>query len=995
MEMTMNRGAEWRRWEPHIHAPGTLMNNQFKGLNAWDEYLTALEQATPRIEAIAVTDYYVTDTYEEVLRHKHAGRLPDAKLIFPNVELRLDIATAKGGFVNLHLLVSPQDSQHLVELQRLLSRLRFNVMQDRFDCTRADLIRLGKKADPSIADDLAALKYGASQFKVNFQSLRDIFSESVWAKEHILIAVAGGASDGTSGVRDAADQTIRREIESFAHVIFAGNQAQRDFWLGRGALSREDVRTRYCGLKPCLHGSDAHKLGDVASPFGDRFSWIKGGLEFDALRQACIDPDGRAHIGAEPPSSATPSQVISGIRVLNAPWMTTPVIPLNPGLVAIIGARGSGKTALADMIAAGCDSITDDAWSSGAWANPSFLLRARTLLGDGKVEVMWEAGDPSVRMLNGSDANGPYSYEQVRYLSQQFVEELCSSSGLTDGLLREVERVIFEAHPENTRDGALDFSELLDLRASRHRQARHREAEAVSKISDRISTEIEKQKLVATYAAQITNKDKLVRAYTADRAKLVSAGSEKRALRHTELAAAVNKVKAELRRLAGQRKTFLALQDEVKDMRQNKAPETLRQAQVRHADSGMNSEEWSDFLLDYKGAVDSNLTSYLEVAELQITQLKGTAPKAGDPNMPFFSDEEDLSSLSQAILEAEMARLEKLVSADEESQRRYTVLSSSIATETALLQTLNHKLEDAQGASDRVHDLQAQREDAYARAFDALILEQNVLNDLYAPLMARLASSSGTLRRLSFSVARVANVEQWALEAEEGLIDLRKTGIFRGKGSLHKMASEVLKEAWETGDSETVKDAMSEFRRLYQKELLAHSPIPSSEQSEFRAWLKRFAQWLFSIGHITIQYSINYDGVDIRKLSPGTRGIVLLLLYLALDNSDNRPLIIDQPEENLDPKSVFDELVGLFIEAKAHRQVIIVTHNANLVVNTDADQVIIAESGPHPGGALPKISYKAGGLENFEIRKAVCEILEGGEEAFRERARRQRVRIER
>ncbi|MFN9940432.1 MAG: hypothetical protein ACK56I_13250, partial [bacterium] len=99
--MTMNRGAEWRRWEPHIHAPGTLMNNQFKGLNAWDEYLTALEQATPRIEAIAVTDYYVTDTYEEVLRHKHAGRLPEAKLIFPNVELRLDIATAKGGFVNL------------------------------------------------------------------------------------------------------------------------------------------------------------------------------------------------------------------------------------------------------------------------------------------------------------------------------------------------------------------------------------------------------------------------------------------------------------------------------------------------------------------------------------------------------------------------------------------------------------------------------------------------------------------------------------------------------------------------------------------------------------------------------------------------------------------------------------------------------------------------------------------------------------------------------
>ncbi|SPU55271.1 Predicted ATPase [Brevundimonas vesicularis] len=991
----ISRGSEWRRWEPHIHAPGTVMNNQFTGTTAWEDYLSALESATPLIEAIAVTDYYVTDTYQQVLQHKANGRLPDATLIFPNVELRLDVATAKGGFVNLHLFVSPEDPDHIAELQRLLSRLHFTVQQDRYDCTRADLIRLGKKADPNIVDDGAALAYGANQFKVNFRQLREVFAESGWAKKNILIAVAGGATDGTSGVREAADQTIRREIEGFADVIFASSQAQREFWLGKKDLDAQTIRARYGGLKPCLHGSDAHRLEDVATPFGDRFSWVKGGLEFDTLRQACIDPSGRAHVGAEPPTSATPSQVISEIQILDAPWLQTPTIPLNSGLVAIIGARGSGKTALADMIAAGCDSISDEAWAADEWANPSFLVRARSLIGQAKVKVSWAAGAPSTRSLDGADANGPLSYPRARYLSQQFVEELCSSSGLTDGLLREIERVIFEAHPDHDRDGALDFAELLEHRASRHRLARDREAEAVSQISERISTELEKEKLVASYEGLVAQKKQLVDAYTADRAKLVSAGSEKRAQRHTELAGAANEVRTKLRRFTNQRQTFLALQDEVKDLRRNQAPETLRQTQARHTHSGMSDTQWAAFILDYTGKVDDDLDDYVKWVDGKIAELKGTAPPAGDANTAFFPDETDLTTLSQAVLEAEMGRLEKLVSSDKETQRQYTALSGRIATETAAMQTLTAKLEDSKGAKDRARDLQTEREEAYGRAFDALIAEQAVLEDLYGPLMARLAAASGTLKKLSFSVARVADVAQWAGQAEEGLIDLRKGGAFRGKGTLLQKANEVLKRAWETGSSAAVVLAMAEFRRLYQKELLDHSPVAHTEQVEFRAWSKRFAQWLFSTDHIEIHYGIEYDGVDIRKLSPGTRGIVLLLLYLALDDGDGRPLIIDQPEENLDPKSVFEELVGLFIEAKSNRQVIMVTHNANLVINTDADQIIIAESGPHPHGALPPITYQSGGLENAEIRKAVCDILEGGEGAFQERARRLRVWLER
>ena len=83
-----------------------------------------------------------------------------------------------------------------------------------------------------------------------------------------------------------------------------------------------------------------------------RFRETKGGhgLEFDSLRQACIDPGGRAHVGVEPPASATRSQVISEVQVLDAPWMKTPVIPLNPGLVAHHrGPRFRKDTALAEL----------------------------------------------------------------------------------------------------------------------------------------------------------------------------------------------------------------------------------------------------------------------------------------------------------------------------------------------------------------------------------------------------------------------------------------------------------------------------------------------------------------------------------------------------------------------------------------------------------------------------------------------------------------------
>jgi hypothetical protein len=350
--------------------------------------------------------------------------------------------------------------------------------------------------------------------------------------------------------------------------------------------------------------------------------------------------------------------------------------------------------------------------------------------------------------------------------------------------------------------------------------------------------------------------------------------------------------------------------------------------------------------------------------------------------------------VSLAILEAEIGRLEKMVAADKETANRLSAISKRLIEETTGLERLKERLADYKGAQDRAKALVADREQGYVRVFDAILGEERVLKELYAPLMTRLKAAGGTLEKLSFTVTRVVNVDGWAKRGEDDLFDLRG-GPFKGTGSLAKEAKSMLGEAWTTGDSAAASAAMTKFKDKHQDALLANAPYPRTDQSKYRPWARRFAQWLYSTDHIRIEYGIKYDGIDIRKLSPGTRGIVLVLLYLALDDADDRPLVIDQPEENLDPKSVYDELVPLFQAAKRKRQVIMVTHNANLVVNADADQIIIAEVGSQAAAGLPPITYRSGGLDEVSIRKLVCDILEGGELAFRDRARRLRIILDR
>lgn len=136
--------------------------------------------------------------------------------------------------------------------------------------------------------------------------------------------------------------------------------------------------------------------------------------------------------------------------------------------------------------------------------------------------------------------------------------------------------------------------------------------------------------------------------------------------------------------------------------------------------------------------------------------------------------------------------------------------------------------------------------------------------------------------------------------------------------------------------------------------------------------------------YLYVQPKITYKGKTLDKISVGQKGTIYLCLKLAT-NVFSQTIIFDQPEDDLDNDFIFNDLVDIFKEIKRYRQVIIVTHNANIVVNADAEQVIVATNNEE------RLSYKSGSLENPEINMSVCNILEGGKIAFKRRRNKYRL----
>jgi hypothetical protein len=162
---------------------------------------------------------------------------------------------------------------------------------------------------------------------------------------------------------------------------------------------------------------------------------------------------------------------------------------------------------------------------------------------------------------------------------------------------------------------------------------------------------------------------------------------------------------------------------------------------------------------------------------------------------------------------------------------------------------------------------------------------------------------------------------------------------------------------------------------------------------------KQAAVELLSTNYYYFMYNVVYQGDTLSSMSEGKKAFVILRLLLDFDEN-KYPILIDQPEDDLDNRAIYNDLVTYIRNKKLERQIILVTHNPNITVGTDAEEIIVAnQHGAHTENQDGvKFEYRSGAIENSYkrdgtktvllsqgIREHVCDLLEGGDIAFKKR----------
>lgn len=257
---------------------------------------------------------------------------------------------------------------------------------------------------------------------------------------------------------------------------------------------------------------------------------------------------------------------------------------------------------------------------------------------------------------------------------------------------------------------------------------------------------------------------------------------------------------------------------------------------------------------------------------------------------------------------------------------------------------------------------------AHENNFEALLSERHNLVRKQRAAFDRVASAIAGEFAWQIRVRRVECGDVRPLE--KFLMEMRQRGVTRWWNDLppdRKASPERLAACL---DSDTLDDV----------------GMSSAVQETFRESMTRSRRRRMAALRCPDRYFLELRVDDggyrrLDELSGGQR--VGVLLTLLLETIDDRPLVIDQPEDELDNRFLFDTVLPALRKLRARRQVIVATHNANFVVNGDADMVLQLEATAHHGRVAA-----AGTIEDQDVRAAIVRTVDGGEEAFRLRRRK-------
>jgi len=1012
------RGSEWRQWDLHIHTPASFHwkgqrldadPNSTANAALIDEMIAALNAAAPAV--FALMDYWTFDGWFALKRRLSDPGAPKlTKTVFPGIELRLAAPTTCR--LNAHVLFSDDvDDQVLHDFKSALQIAL--VSRPLSDASLIELARtVGedklkfhgfKKATVNV-DDREALRAGSTIAEINCDSYKAAIDKV--PKSQAIGFMPYDTSDGlaevkwqdhyayflglfkTSPIFESRDHDLRG---AFVNEVTVGNAKWiKSFQADLGNVPRLVVS-----------GSDAHRfVGEKGNNdkrgYGDfpsgRVTWIKADPTFPGLLQAIMEPAKRSFIGERPQKLSEVAEnktfFIDTVEVAKSLGATTPgtwldgaKLPLNHDLIAIIGKKGSGKSALADIIAL--------LGNSRQKSHFSFLKkeRFRGKSGDPAKHFVgtltWRDSTKEVRCLNDDPPDD--KVELVRYIPQGHFEELCNDhvSGRSDAFEKELRAVIFSHAGESIRLGALDFDQLIEQQESSYRDQLsefrkdlNRLNQDISAIEDQLQPDVKRSllELLALKSRQIEEHKKLRPTVVA---KPASELTEEQKAASTDLDGISARLKDLDERVVTNASAESLLAGKLKSIQNVRERLRLLERSYKQFsdDTGKDLE-----VLGLKAADVAVLT----VNGQSLDQLAKSIPgdqaalktaAAGD------AQEREKALAKQSTLNASLNAPQLLY---QQNLKVIEVWESKLIELTGTpespetLKGLQARIAQLEGLPAVLAERREHRLKLAGEVFDILGAQRNAREQLFKPVQDLIQGNSLIREEYKLQFQATLGGSPDSIAASLFTLIKQNSGDFRGEdesyGAIRKVAE---KYAFNNRA-----DILGFVTDLHDK--IAAAATGSKEAVGISSILRKdkaasdVYDLLFGLSFLEPRYTLLFQDTQIEQLSPGQRGALLLIFYLLVDKGRN-PIILDQPEENLDNETVVSLLVPVLSEAKKRRQVLMVTHNPNLAVVCDAEQVIYSLFDRKNAS---KIMYTMGSIENPTLNLHVVNVLEGTKPAF-------------